>query len=331
MSTSGHETAIVFPAKDKVEIQSYKPPELGSDELLVRTQYSGVSQGTEIWALMGLRPELAYPTIPGYQAVGVIEKLGKDVKGFEVGQQVLWHRSRPASIWPETWMAGHVSLAAVPVDNDPPPRVLPKGVDPVSATLAAMIAVSLRGIEMVNINYGDLVVVAGQGLIGQASAQLAKLRGATVVTTDLSPTRRKLSQANSADIVLDPRQDNVAEAVKSLRPRGADVVIDTTGRSEAFAECVSWLRWEGQFLLQGYYPKPITFDFHATHMKKPKIAITCGIGDTARSLELLQYDKLRWRELVTDLLPVAQAPGVYQRMAKSDPDVLGVVFDWRQK
>ena len=117
--------------------------------------------------------------------------------------------------------------------------------------------------------------------------------------------------------------------MKSLRPKGADVVIDTTGRSEAFAECIALLRWEGQFLMQGYYPKPVTFDFHATHAKKPTIAVTCGIGDTARVLELLQYGKLKWREMVTDLVPVAQAPELYGRLAKGDPDLLGVAFDWR--
>ena len=323
-------TAIVFPEKDRIELQKISDPTLQPRELLVRSEFSGVSQGTEIWALTGRRPELAFPTVPGYQAVGIIEKLGEEVVGYEVGQRVLFHRSRLPQGWPDTWMATHVELAAVPVDNVPPPQVVPEGVDPMSASLAAMIGVSLRGIEMVDIRLGDLVVVAGQGLIGQASAQLARLRGATVVTTDLSSTRRELSRRYSADIVIDPRSQDLAEQVKSWRPNGADVVIDTTGRSEAFAECIGLLRWEGQFLMQGYYPRPITFDFHATHNKKPKIAISCGIGDMTRVMELLRYGKLNWREMVTDCVPVAQAPAMYARLAKGDPDLLGVVFDWRK-
>lgn len=323
------EKAIVFPSKDHVEIQPYTPPALEAGELLVRTEYSGVSQGTEIWALTDRRPELKFPTIPGYQSVGIIEQIGAGVTGYAVGQRVLFHSSRIPAKWPETWMAGHVSLAVTRVASNPPPRVLPEGVDPVAASLAAMVGVALRGNDMLEIRPGDLAVVMGQGLIGQAAAQLARLRGAIVIATDLAAERRALSLANSADYAIDPRVTNLKELVRSLRPNGADVVIDTTGRSAAFAECIDLLRWDGQFLLQGYYPDPITFDFHTTHMKKPRISITCGIGDTDRTLELLRYGRLRWRELVTDLHPVAEAPAVYKRMAAGDPTILGAVFDWR--
>lgn len=320
--------AIVFPAKDKVEIQSYSPPPIKPTELQVRTEYSGISQGTEIWALTGKRNELKFPTIPGYQSVGIIEKVGADVTGFKIGQRILWHSSRLPESWPETWMAAHVSHAAVPASGDPPPRVVPDGVDPIAAAISPMAAVTLRGADMLHYPIDSLVVVLGQGLIGQTAAQLAKLQGATVVATDLSPLRLKLSKQHSADIVVNPREENLLEIVKSLRPVGADVVIDTTGRSEAFAECIDLLRPKGQFLLQGYYPRPITFDFFATHLKRPTIAITCGIGDTDRVLELLKYGKLNLRPLISHVVPVAEAPSLYAKMAAGDSDVLGAVFDW---
>jgi threonine dehydrogenase-like Zn-dependent dehydrogenase len=42
----------------------------------------------------------------------------------------------------------------------------------------------------------------------------------------------------------------------------------------------------------------------------------------------MRWNKLRYRELVTHLLPFEQAPGVYEQMLANSPDVLGVVFDW---
>lgn len=322
--------AIVFPGVRQATLQPCQPPAIKSTELLIKTEYSGVSQGTEIWAYLGNRPELTFPTVPGYQSVGIIEEVGSDASGYEPGQRVLFHRSRLSENWTETWMGGHVSLAAVPIDNDPPPVIIPEGVDPVAATLSALAAVSLRGIEMLDIQFGDLVVVTGQGLIGQAAAQLAHIRGATVIATDIHAKRLELSQQYSADIVVNPMKENLGKVVRNIKPNGADAVIDTTGRSEAFAECIDLLRWEGQFLMQGYYPKPITFDFHATHMKKPKIAVTCGIGDTVRTLELMRTGKLNWRELVTHLVPVNEAPALYEKMANADPEILGVVFDWKE-
>jgi len=230
-------TAIVFSAVNEVVLQKYDLPALKPDEVLVATEYSGISQGTEVWALIGKRPELTYPTVPGYQSVGIIKELGGEVKGYSVGQRVLFNTSRLPGQFPPTWMAGHVSHAIVPVRPDGHPVLLADNADPVSASLAYLPAVSLRGIRMIDIAIGDVVVVTGQGLIGQASAQLAKLRGAIVVATDLSAARRKLSAAHSADLCVNPIEQNLGEVVRSIKSTGADAVIETTGRSDQ----VAWL------------------------------------------------------------------------------------------
>ncbi len=317
--------AIVFPTAHRAERQSYTVPEMQLDEFRVRTEYSGVSQGTEIWAYRGKRPELHFPTVPGYQSVGIVEAVGPDSTGFTPGQRVLFLTSRLPPEFPPTWMGGHVSHAlvreAIPVPNE---------VDPVAAALAALPGVSLRGLNMLNIQIGDLVVVTGQGLIGQGSAQLARLRGATVLATDRVPVRREHSRRHSADIVVDPNAEKLEEVVRAIKPGGADVVIETTGQADMFAPCIDLLRWEGEMLLQGWYPDPITFDFHATHAKKPTIAVTCGVDKEviATCLKLMAQGKLHWRELVTHVAPISEAPNLYVKMAASNSDMLGVVFDW---
>ncbi|MEJ7652531.1 MAG: zinc-binding dehydrogenase [Chloroflexia bacterium] len=130
--------------------------------------------------------------------------------------------------------------------------------------------------------------------------------------------------------MVNPSRESLGEVVRSLRPQGADVVIDTTGRSDQFEPCIDLLRWEGSFLMQGWYPDPVVFDFHATHHKKPTIAVTCGFGpnETTRVLDLMRYGKLRFREVVSHLSPPDEAPAIYARLAAADPDMLGVVFDW---
>jgi 2-desacetyl-2-hydroxyethyl bacteriochlorophyllide A dehydrogenase len=324
--------AIVFPAPHAVEIQSYRLPVLGADELLIRTEYSGVSQGTEIWALTGKRYEIQFPTVPGYQSVGIIEEIGSEVSSFAVGQRVMFASSRLAEHFPPTWMGAHVSHALVPANGERAPIDIPEGTDPVAAALSALPAVSLRGNSMLNIGIGDLVVVTGQGLIGQGNAQLAKLQGATVVATDIGAKRLELSRSVSADVVVNVKEQNLEEVVRSIKPEGADVVIETTGRSEQFAPCIDLLRPLGQLLLQAWYPQPISFDFHKTHLKRPTIAVTCGFDatETQQCLELMRRNKLHYRELVTHLLPFGQAPGVYEQLLANSPDVLGVVFDWNK-
>lgn len=318
--------AIVFPSANRVELQDFAVPPLRPDEILVRTEYSGVSQGTEIWALIGKRPELGFPTVPGYQSVGFVEALGAEARDVAVGQRVLFLSSRLPDEFPPTWMGAHVSHAvvrqAIPV---------PHGCDPVASSLAALPGVSLRGLDMLRIEHGDLVVVTGQGLIGQGSAQLARLRGATVLASDVSPTRLRLSGRHSADGVVNALEQDLGQAVRALKPGGADIVIETTGRASLFATCVDLLREQGQLLLQGWYPDPITFDFHTTHGKRPTVAITCGMDNDviAACLELIEQGRLHWRELVTHLVPIEEAPRLYAQMLAGDDGLLGVVFDWR--
>ena len=327
MSTA---TAIVFPSPREVRLEPYELPAPRPDEILVRTEYSGVSQGTEIWALTGQRRELTFPTVPGYQSVGVVEGIGGDASGYQVGQRVLFASSRLPETYPPTWMGAHVSYALTPATGERAPIHVPDGCDPVAAALAALPAVSLRGIKMLSIRPGDLVVVTGQGLIGQGSAQLARSRGATVIASDISETRLRLSSNVGADHIVNVREQDLGSVVRSLKPAGADVVIETTGRADQFAPCIDLLRPLGHLLLQGWYPDPISFDVHTTHLKRPTVAITCGFDadETATVLGLMRREELRFRPLVTDLTPVTAAPRLYARMLASDPDVLGVVFDW---
>ena len=321
-------TAMVMMSPRSMELQSYELPDLRPDDVLIRTEYSGVSQGTEVDAYVGARPELTFPTVTGYQSVGVIEALGAAVTGFAEGDRVLFTTSRLPDTFPFTWMAAHVSHGVASTSSRPP-ILLPENVDPVEAALTAMVAVGLGGIQQIRVELGDVVLVNGQGLIGQGSAQLARRRGAIVVSSDLSPTRMRLSAAHSADTAVNPAEQDLDEVLRSLASGGVDVVIETTGRADQFAPSIDRIRPQGTVLLQGYYKQHIDIDFHPTHIKKPTIAAACGFGDMKLALSLLRWGKVRFRDLITHLVSPSDGDLLFTRMAEADPDVLGVVFDWK--
>ena len=74
--------AVVFPEPGRVEIWDMEVAEPGPDDVRVRTAFSGISQGTERWALTGRYGHFDedypayYPCSPGYQAAGVVEAVG---------------------------------------------------------------------------------------------------------------------------------------------------------------------------------------------------------------------------------------------------------------
>ena len=322
--TNMKSTAIAITEPHAIELWEYAVPRLEAGEMLVETAYSGVSQGTEIWDYIGKRPELQFPNVPGYQSVGKVIDVAPNVDKSFIGKNVRFVRSRLGDRFTPSWMNGHVSHAVVKDDV----LVVPDGVDLIEAAISCMPAVSLLGIRMVDITIGDLVVVTGQGLIGQGAAQLARLRGATVVAAETSDLRRQLSAKYSADRVVNPLTEDLDAFVKAIKPGGADLVIDTTGRSSIFPTLIDLIRVYGQVLLQGWYPEPISFDFHATHGKRPKIAIPCGQAMDGVVLDLLADKKLKLRGLVSHVLSPLDAASIYAKMAKADPSVMGVVFDW---
>ncbi|HEY6739198.1 MAG TPA: alcohol dehydrogenase catalytic domain-containing protein, partial [Actinopolymorphaceae bacterium] len=86
--------------------------EVGPGQVLVRTSMSGVSTGTDKWVVQGTfgAGRVRFPAVPGYQRVGVVERLGEDVEGIEVGQRVVTTSGVGFVDVRSTW-GGHASRA----------------------------------------------------------------------------------------------------------------------------------------------------------------------------------------------------------------------------
>lgn len=100
---------------------------------------------------------------------------------------------------------------------------------------------------------GETILVLGAaGGSGQAAVQLAKALGATVVATAGGPERAAFCAKLGADLVVDHRTQDIAEAVKDATlGRGADVVFDPVGGA-AFDAATRCIAHEGRLLLVGF-------------------------------------------------------------------------------
>ena len=87
---------------------------------------------------------------------------------------------------------------------------------------------------------GQTVLIhAGAGGVGHVAIQLAKLKGARVITTVGSKDKADFVMALGADEAIDYLQDNVVDAVLSLtNGKGADLVFDTVG-ADVFKESIN--------------------------------------------------------------------------------------------
>jgi 3-hydroxyethyl bacteriochlorophyllide a dehydrogenase len=329
--------AIVFPEVNRAVLAAVPLPERGPSDCLVDVELSGVSVGTEVWALTGLRPpgDTTFPCVPGYQAVGVVREAGPEAS-LRPGERIFFTKSRlspPYSVG--NWMGSHVRTALV--DGTDAPRHgywvrLPDGVEAEAAVLSALAAVADRGLLHVGVREGDFCVVTGQGVIGQCAAQIARIYGARVLAADIWTERLELAARYSADAVVNAREADLGAEVRKQQAEGADLVVEASGNKAQIPVAIDLVRPLGRVLLQGWYPGDVAFDFHRAHGRRPTIAVTCGmdVESNRRAIGWIEAGRLQLKPLLTHVFKPQEAPRAYEMMGVRPGEFLGVAFDWRQ-
>lgn len=347
--------AIVFAARDRIELREITIPDLRPGEVLIETDVTAVSQGTDRAMVAGTYRgvEDHYPFIYGYSRVGRIIDKSADVANLTVGDRVFVGlagcRLDPTDGLGEQGGA-YTSLGVV---HHTDVVRLPARADEATAAIAALAAIAYQGVASSGVRPNQRVLVAGLGAIGQFSALFSRLRGAQVWGMDPVAARRDLAEQLSGAIPLDPGEDlaaRIEETALGTRPwpgrngppqaayeqrrwaqaTGAiDVVIDATGRPDAFEAYLPILVREGTLCLQGYYSKPLTLDFHAAHMKR--LAIHCPGGmdqvDYETALRLVPAGAAA---LIGRVIPIRSAAiDLHDLLVRGATDVVCALIDWR--
>ncbi len=89
---------VVMPRPGEVTIESYEVPEPGPGHVLIQTEASAISSGTELAVYTGVHQWLTDPTrswprfpfVPGYSAVGRIVRVGEGVEAYAANDRVIW-------------------------------------------------------------------------------------------------------------------------------------------------------------------------------------------------------------------------------------------------
>lgn len=328
--------AVVFAEPKRIEIREMEYPEVGPDQVGIRTVFSGVSQGTERWALTGRYGHFDrdysayYPCSPGYQAAGIVETVGAEVTDLRVGDHAFTigtHFLDPNHKYPGPCQASHSGYLVATASQVW--RAAPE-VDLAGASLFHMAGVSRHGVRLTQVKAGELVVVIGLGMIGQMSAQAARRVGARVIATDLIAARVEAAAKHSTDRAVDANVEKLEDVVREENPNGADVAIDTTGDPRMFDRCLGLIRREGRIAMQGYYPDPITIDFHPTHLQRPLVSFPCGWDDEFNDelADDMATGRIAIDPLITHRIPFRDAQEAYDLVVDHPERSLGMVLDW---
>lgn len=329
--------ALICTEDRKFSLQDVSLGEVGPEDLFVRTCYSGVSIGTEFALIRNKLSWGPFPICTGYQAVGVVEKVGAKVKNFQPGQTIYFRNQKSLTLSDGTKVSPvsgtHCSHAVVYPSETHGPAPLPEGVDPLTASLFVMPAVSLYGTDMAGVSLGDVVVVQGAGLIGLGTVAACVLRGAEVIAVDINPRRLEAARQMGASHLIPAADVDVVEAVRRIVPDGADVVFESTGVGALIDRAILCARRGGKFVFQGNYGQgQIHMDFLEPHVRQLRVFFPCddGYAPCRRAvMRLLALGALPLEKVITHRVPAAESPAFYEAIDRNQADdVLGAVIIW---
>lgn len=165
------------------------------------------------------------PRILGYDAVGVVEAIGEDVKQFKVGDEVYYSGSPSYQGSNQTYQLVDERLVALKPSNisDVEAASLPLTGLTASETLFDVFNISHNPEE----NKGkSLLIINGAGGVGSIATQIAKHYGLHVITTASRNETYNWSKSLGADIVLN-HKNNLTDEFKKYEISEVDYIFCT--------------------------------------------------------------------------------------------------------
>lgn len=222
------------PADEVIRIGEQPKPAAGPGEVLVRLHFSGVNPSD--WKTRrggGNRPLFAPLIIPHSDGAGVIEAVGEGVPSARVGERVwTWNAQWKRAFGTAAEFVALPSAQAVPL---PAHLGFAEG-----ACLGIPAFTAMQAVRLARCAPGMRVLVpGGAGSVGHYAIQLAKLRGAEVITTVSSAAKAAHAASAGADHVIDYREEDVGERVRAITGgSGVDAVleVDLAGNARLYPQ-----------------------------------------------------------------------------------------------
>ena len=289
----------------KVELIDVPRPVCPANGVLVKTEWSVISTGTESWAVGSTEPigtsdimknsslmskaytlskdvlrqegvsgfrdyveAIRHPELPlGYSSSGKVVEVGREVTDLVVGDRVACAGEAKAS---------HAEYASVPRKLV---AKVPDGVLMKEAAFSTIGAIALHAIRTAGLQIGETVGVMGAGLVGNLVAQIAKASGCRVVCSDLREERLELAKSLGIDLAFRADDPSLATHVLNFTSGvGLDhvFVCAATTSSDPINEAAKLVRNRGQIVVVGRVGMEV--ERKEFYQKELKLLMTRSLG-----------------------------------------------------
>ena len=331
--------SLVFTGPESATIRN-TTVDYGPGELLVETQVSAISPGTELLIYRGDAPadlpadetldalegDLSYPLRYGYAAVGEVLEVGQQVDPNWIGRTVM-------AFNPHETAFSATPDAVVPIPEDLDPAAL--ALYPTVETASSLVLDGGPGID-------ERVVVFGAGVVGlSTTALLASFPLSELVVVDPIASRRELALDMGADAVATPETLSASRWDDAPGPDGADLLYELSGQPAALDDAVGMAGYDSRVVVGSWYgTKSSTLDlggaFHRDRVTIESSQVSTIDPDhrgrysferrTEMALDAL--GSLPIDSLITHHVPFEEAPGAYRLLDERPEDALQVLLTY---
>jgi 2-desacetyl-2-hydroxyethyl bacteriochlorophyllide A dehydrogenase len=329
----------------RVEVRQVELPAPAADQILVQTEASAVSAGTELAVYTGSHqwlkdpslPDWKFPFRPGYSAAGRVVAVGSAVEGWQPGDRVSYPGNHASA---ELLTLGHERCRL---------WRLPERVDAETAATACIARYGMGAAIRAGITLGRSAAVLGLGVIGQFALRCLIAAGAhPVIGIDGVRMRRDAAKAAGADCCINPAEGDAREQLgRYLRTSGAEIVADATGIPDAVPAAMALACDAGQVVVVGSprgRAKDVNFydDLHRRYIEvtgahgnmlfEPAHSRLAGAWDINKAqtwlLAVMTSRRLSMEGLVTHRISASDLGAAYEGLIHRKEEYLGVVLRW---
>ena len=305
--------AVVLEMPHRLALREVALTAPGNGDVVVDVLWSGISTGTEklLWdGQMPSFPGMGYPLVPGYEAVGRVNKVIGESR-LSVGELVFVPGARCHADVKSLFGA---SASRLVVSSE---RVYPVsdqlGRD---ATLMALAATAYHAVALSEHRLPDLVI--GHGVLGRLIARIVIALGGDAPTVwETNPVRRS---GNCGYEVTDSFEDT---------RRNYGQIVDASGDAGILDTAVAHMAPGGEIVLAGFYAKPLSFLFAPAFMRQAAIRISAEFepADVEAVLSLVEDGSLSLSGLVSHSARSTDAAAAYET-AFRDPACTKMIIEW---
>lgn len=334
--------AAVLHAPGDLRVEDVAVPEIGADDVLVKVMAAGIC-GSDIGRVM-VTGTYHFPTIPGHEFAGYVEKIGSNVRSVGIGDTVAvapllpcrtceWCQAGKFSLCDDYNFLGSRSDGAFAQYICAPASNVLKVPDHISPEVAATIepaAIILHGIHKLDLKLGDAVAVIGCGALGYFALQFAKLSGARpLIAIDVDEDKLELARKVGADICINPAREDAITAVKAATGgRGVAISLECAGSAPGRNLSIEVTAKQGKVMLFGTTYGDVTFAEKA-YAKVVREEIELVGSWNSYSLPfpgkewfdiigLLEDKRLVVEPLITHRATLDEAPSIFEALKNRD-------------